>query len=183
MEKFLNVEQFPWITSTRLDGTVPVSERHSRVVKFNQDPSIDIMLLTTAVGGLGLNLTGADTVIFVEHDWNPSKDLQAMDRAHRIGQLRTVNVYRLITENSVEEQIMNLQAFKLYLATTVLTPENKSLCEMDTQHLFDRLMAHNDDRVSRETRTVDQFALLDDLEACYEAEYNLDTFLSRLKSN
>nr|AAP06283.1 similar to XM_051720 TBP associated factor in Homo sapiens [Schistosoma japonicum] len=106
-----------------------------------------------------------------------------MDRAHRIGQLRTVNVYRLITENSVEEQIMNLQAFKLYLATTVLTPENKSLCEMDTQHLFDRLMAHNDDRVSRETRTVDQFALLDDLEACYEAEYNLDTFLSRLKSN
>ncbi|KAK4468743.1 hypothetical protein MN116_007918 [Schistosoma mekongi] len=176
-------EQFPWITSTRLDGTVPVGERHSRVVKFNQDPSIDIMLLTTAVGGLGLNLTGADTVIFVEHDWNPSKDLQAMDRAHRIGQLRTVNVYRLITEDSVEEQIMNLQAFKLHLATTVLTPDNKSLREMDTQHLFDRLMANNDDRVSRETRTVDQFASLDDLEACYEAEYNLDTFVSRLKSN
>lgn len=53
---------------------------------FNSDPSIDVLLLTTAIGGLGLNLTGADTVIFVEHDWNPSKDIQAMDRAHRTGQ-------------------------------------------------------------------------------------------------
>ena len=62
--------------------------------------------LTTHIGGLGLNLTGADTVIFVEHDWNPSKDLQAMDRAHRIGQKKVVNVYRLITRNTIEEKIM-----------------------------------------------------------------------------
>ncbi|TPP57828.1 hypothetical protein FGIG_11564, partial [Fasciola gigantica] len=68
--------QFPWLTSTRLDGSVPLNERYARVTRFNSDPSIDLMLLTTAVGGLGLNLTGADTVIFVEHDWNPSKDLQ-----------------------------------------------------------------------------------------------------------
>lgn len=54
--------------------------------RFNNDPSIDVLLLTTHVGGLGLNLTGADTVVFVEHDWNPMRDLQAMDRAHRIGQ-------------------------------------------------------------------------------------------------
>lgn len=59
------------------------------VCRFNNDPSIDVLLLTTHVGGLGLNLTGADTVVFVEHDWNPMKDLQAMDRAHRIGQVRT----------------------------------------------------------------------------------------------
>uniref|UniRef100_A0A3Q0KR15 Helicase mot1, putative n=1 Tax=Schistosoma mansoni TaxID=6183 RepID=A0A3Q0KR15_SCHMA len=176
-------KQFPWITATRLDGTVPVNERHNRVVKFNQDPSIDLMLLTTAVGGLGLNLTGADTVIFVEHDWNPSKDLQAMDRAHRIGQRRTVNVYRLITEDSIEEQIMNLQAFKLHLANTVLTADNKSLNEMDTGHLFDRLTENNDNRMSRDNHTDFQFASLDDLEACYEAEYNLDTFVARLKTN
>lgn len=58
------------------------------------------------MGGLGLNLTGADTVIFVEHDWNPMKDLQAMDRAHRIGQKKVVNVYRLITRATLEEKIM-----------------------------------------------------------------------------
>ena len=58
-------------------------------LRFNNDPSIDVLLLTTHVGGLGLNLTGADTVVFVEHDWNPMRDLQAMDRAHRIGQVDT----------------------------------------------------------------------------------------------
>lgn len=57
------------------------------ILRFNNDPSIDVLLLTTHVGGLGLNLTGADTVVFVEHDWNPMRDLQAMDRAHRIGQV------------------------------------------------------------------------------------------------
>lgn len=57
------------------------------ICRFNNDPSIDVLLLTTHVGGLGLNLTGADTVVFVEHDWNPMRDLQAMDRAHRIGQV------------------------------------------------------------------------------------------------
>jgi len=64
--------------------------------------------LTTSVGGLGLTLTGADVVIFMEHDWNPMNDLQAMDRAHRIGQTRTVNVYRLIMRDTIEDKIMNL---------------------------------------------------------------------------
>lgn len=82
--------------------------RQGVVKRFNEDPSIDVLLLTTQVGGLGLNLTGADTVIFVEHDWNPMKDLQAMDRAHRIGQKKVVNVYRLITRGTLEEKIMGL---------------------------------------------------------------------------
>lgn len=64
------------------------------------------------IGGEGLNLIGADIVIFLEHDWNPVKDLQAMDRAHRIGQRCAVNVYRLITEGSIEQKIMRLQKFK-----------------------------------------------------------------------
>ena len=81
----------------RLDGSVPAAKRQSVANTFNNDPTVDLLLLTTAVGGLGLTLTGADTVIFVEHDWNPSKDRQAMDRAHRIGQTKCVNVYRLIT--------------------------------------------------------------------------------------
>jgi TATA-binding protein-associated factor len=76
----------PSVTYMRLDGGTDANKRHAIVQTFNSDPSIDCLLLTTHVGGLGLTLTGADTVIFVEHDWNPMKDLQAMDRAHRIGQ-------------------------------------------------------------------------------------------------
>lgn len=99
-------KMLPSITFSRLDGTVEASKRQDIVNRFNSDPSIDCLLLTTSVGGLGLNLTGADTVIFVEHDWNPQKDLQAMDRAHRIGQKKVVNVYRLITRGTLEEKIL-----------------------------------------------------------------------------
>jgi TATA-binding protein-associated factor len=106
IEKDLFKKHMPGVTYLRLDGSIPPSQRHSVVTRFNNDPSIDVLLLTTQVGGLGLNLTGADTVIFVEHDWNPMKDLQAMDRAHRIGQRKVVNVYRLITRATLEEKIM-----------------------------------------------------------------------------
>ena len=104
----MNQVHLPQVTYLRLDGNTPPHERHDMVLKFNKDPSIDVFLITTSVGGLGLNLTGkkngvhhslleifklslkigADTVIFLEHDWNPTKDLQAMDRAHRIGQTK-----------------------------------------------------------------------------------------------
>ena len=78
-------------------------QRVEAVERFNNDTSFKIMIMTTSVGGLGLNLTGADTVIFMEHSWNPMADLQAIDRAHRIGQVRTVNVYRVILQNTLEE--------------------------------------------------------------------------------
>lgn len=107
IENDLFKKLMPTVSFMRLDGqmTDPI-KRHELIQTFNQDPSIDVLLLTTHVGGLGLNLTGADTVIFMEHDWNPMKDLQAMDRAHRIGQKRVVNVYRLITKGTLEEKIM-----------------------------------------------------------------------------
>jgi TATA-binding protein-associated factor len=97
----------------RLDGTVPVDERHTVVDRFNNDLSIDLLLVTTHIGGVGLTLTGADVVIFLDHDFNPIKDLQAVDRAHRLGQTKTVNVYRLITQGTIEEKIMRFQKFKL----------------------------------------------------------------------
>lgn len=96
----------PNVQYLRLDGSVEANKRQNIVNQFNTDPSYDCLLLTTSVGGLGLNLTGADTVIFVEHDWNPQKDLQAMDRAHRIGQRKVVNVYRLVTRGTLEEKIL-----------------------------------------------------------------------------
>jgi len=101
----------PSVSYLRMDGGTEARKRQDIVTKFNGDPSIDVLLLTTHVGGLGLNLTGADTVIFVEHDWNPQKDMQAMDRAHRIGQKKVVNVYRLVTRGTLEEKIMRFVLF------------------------------------------------------------------------
>lgn len=127
----------PSVSHLRLDGSVEANKRQDIVNKFNSDPSYDVLLLTTSVGGLGLNLTGADTVIFVEHDWNPQKDLQAMDRAHRIGQKKVVNVYRLITRGTLEEKILNLQRFKIDVASTVVNQQNAGLQTMDTDQILD----------------------------------------------
>jgi len=75
-------------------------------------PDIFIFILSTRAGGLGINLTAADTVIFYDHDWNPSNDAQAMDRAHRLGQTRQVTVYRLITRGTIDERIVQLARVK-----------------------------------------------------------------------
>ena len=127
----------PSVQYLRLDGSVEATKRQNIVNQFNTDPSYDCLLLTTSVGGLGLNLTGADTVIFVEHDWNPQKDIQAMDRAHRIGQKKVVNVYRLITRGTLEEKIMNLQRFKIDVASTVVNQQNAGLGTMETNQILD----------------------------------------------
>ncbi|WQF76163.1 Putative TATA-binding protein-associated factor Mot1 [Colletotrichum destructivum] len=127
----------PGVTYLRLDGGVEANKRQDIVNKFNSDPSYDVLLLTTSVGGLGLNLTGADTVIFVEHDWNPQKDMQAMDRAHRIGQKKVVNVYRLVTRGTLEEKILSLQRFKIDVASTVVNQQNAGLATMDTDQILD----------------------------------------------
>ena len=95
-----------------LDSSLNPKQRFEVAEKFNKDKQYKIMLVSTKIGNLGLNLIGADTVIFMEHDWNPMMDLQAIDRAHRIGQTRTVTVYRLISMGTLEEKIMNLQRFK-----------------------------------------------------------------------
>ncbi|GAA5884682.1 hypothetical protein JCM6882_005348 [Rhodosporidiobolus microsporus] len=127
----------PSVTYMRMDGSTDVSKRHAISQTFNSDPSIDCLLLTTHVGGLGLNLTGADTVIFIEHDWNPMKDLQAMDRAHRLGQKKVVNVYRLIMRGTLEEKIMGLQRFKLNIASSVVTQQNSDLASLGTDQILD----------------------------------------------
>ncbi|OCH89091.1 SNF2 chromatin remodeling protein [Obba rivulosa] len=137
IETDLFKQHMPSVTYMRLDGGTDSNKRHNIVQTFNSDPSIDCLLLTTHVGGLGLTLTGADTVIFVEHDWNPMKDLQAMDRAHRIGQKKVVNVYRLITKGTLEEKIMGLQRFKLNIANSVVTQQNSGLTSMDTDLVLD----------------------------------------------
>lgn len=103
MEEYL---QFRGYSYVRLDGSTNIGVRRDLVHAWQTDPSIFVFLLSTRAGGLGINLTAADTVIFYDSDWNPTVDQQAMDRAHRLGQLKPVTVYRLITRNSVEERIM-----------------------------------------------------------------------------
>lgn len=138
------------VSYLRLDGSIAPTARFDVVRKFNADPSIDVLLLTTHVGGLGLNLTTADTVVFLEHDWNPQKDLQAMDRAHRLGQKRTVNVYRVLTKGTLEEKIMGLQRFKLDVANAVVNTDNMSLSSMDTGQMLELFTAEKGD-ASRST--------------------------------
>mmetsp|Transcript_34228 Transcript_34228/g.134064 ORF Transcript_34228/g.134064 Transcript_34228/m.134064 type:complete len:118 (-) Transcript_34228:511-864(-) len=77
-----------------------------RCCRFNTDDRIFCFILTTRAGGVGLNLTGADCVLFYDNDWNPQVDAQAQDRAHRIGQTRTVHIYRLVSEKTIEENIL-----------------------------------------------------------------------------
>ena len=78
-------------------------------------------MLSTRAGGLGINLTAADTVVFYDHDWNPSNDAQAMDRAHRLGQTRQVTVYRLITKGTIDERIVQLARVKKDVRGNYLT--------------------------------------------------------------
>merc|ERR1712032_992624 len=86
----------------------------------NRDPNYQYFLLSTRAGGLGINLASADTVIIYDSDWNPQQDLQAMDRCHRIGQTKPVLVFRLITANSVEEQMLKKAESKLKLERLVI---------------------------------------------------------------
>uniref|UniRef100_T1PLY8 TATA-binding protein-associated factor 172 n=1 Tax=Musca domestica TaxID=7370 RepID=T1PLY8_MUSDO len=197
VEKDLLKKHLPSVTYLRLDGSVQASLRQDIVHNFNTDPSIDVLLLTTQVGGLGLNLTGADTVIFVEHDWNPMKDLQAMDRAHRIGQKKVVNVYRLITRKSLEEKIMCLQKFKLLTANTVVSSENASLDTMGTGQIFDlfNLNERNKESGGGEKQTalsssgsgqLSMNAIIENLpelwsEQQYDEEYDVTNFVQALK--
>jgi len=141
VESDLLKAELPGVGYLRLDGSVEPRQRFGIVKKFNADPSIEVLLLTTHVGGLGLNLTAADTVVFLEHDWNPQRDLQAMDRAHRLGQKRTVNVYRLLCRGTLEEKIMSLQRFKLDVANAVVNTDNCSLSTMDTGQLLELFTA------------------------------------------
>lgn len=98
----------------RIDGETYIDERERQLEEFTKpDSDCFVFLLSTRAGGLGINLATADTVIIYDSDWNPQVDLQAMDRAHRIGQKKIVNVYRLITENTIEEKIIERQKIKL----------------------------------------------------------------------
>ncbi|KAI1778128.1 SWI/SNF family of DNA-dependent ATPase [Hypoxylon cercidicola] len=105
----------------RIDGGTAHEDRIAAIDEYNKpDSEKFIFLLTTRAGGLGINLTSADIVILYDSDWNPQADLQAMDRAHRIGQTKQVVVYRFVTENAIEEKVLERAAQKLRLDQLVI---------------------------------------------------------------
>ncbi|PIN15321.1 SNF2 family DNA-dependent ATPase domain-containing protein [Handroanthus impetiginosus] len=199
IEKDLFQTHMKNVTYLRLDGSVEPEKRFEIVKAFNSDPTIDALLLTTHVGGLGLNLTSADTLVFMEHDWNPMRDHQAMDRAHRLGQRKVVNVHRLIMRGTLEEKVMSLQKFKVSVANAVINADNASMNTMNTDQLLDLFTSADSKkgaRISRSSHESDADtklpgkgkglkAILGGLEELwdesqYTEEYNLGQFLAKL---
>ncbi|KAF1836949.1 hypothetical protein BDW02DRAFT_544980 [Decorospora gaudefroyi] len=133
LQKF--VAQLPGINWRRMDGETPIKDRQNLVDEFNNDPDLHVFLLTTKVGGLGINLTGANRVIIYDPDWNPSTDIQARERSWRLGQKREVEIYRLMSAGTIEEKIYHRQLFKQFLTNKVLKdPKQRQTFQMSDLH-------------------------------------------------
>ena len=133
LEKF--IKSLQGFSIRRMDGNTPIQNRQSMVDEFNTCSDIHVFLLTTKVGGLGINLTGANRVIIYDPDWNPSTDIQARERAWRLGQKREVMIYRLMTAGTIEEKIYHRQLFKQFLTNKILRdPKQRQTFQMRDLH-------------------------------------------------
>ena len=129
--KKLNIEYF------KLVGDTPVSKRIEMVDEFNNNESVKVFLISLKAGGTGLNLTSADVVIHYDPWWNVSSENQATDRAYRIGQKNSVQVYKLITSNSIEEKINKMQERKEKLSTDVLSTKETFINKLSKDEILD----------------------------------------------
>ena len=120
----------------KLTGATKVSERIELVDKFNNDPEVKLFLISLKAGGTGLNLTGADMVIHYDPWWNASAENQATDRAYRIGQKNNVQVYKLITSNSIEEKIYELQQKKSELVENMLSTKTSFISKFSRDEIM-----------------------------------------------
>ncbi|XP_071987689.1 helicase SRCAP isoform X2 [Engystomops pustulosus] len=137
LEQFLNYHGHIYL---RLDGSTRVEQRQVLMERFNMDKRIFCFILSTRSGGVGVNLTGADTVIFYDSDWNPTMDAQAQDRCHRIGQTRDVHIYRLVSERTVEENILKKAQQKRLLGDMAIEGGNFTTAyfkQQSIRELFD----------------------------------------------
>ncbi len=121
----------------KLTGSTKVEERMKLVDEFNENPEIQVFLISLKAGGTGLNLTGADMVIHYDPWWNVSTENQATDRAYRIGQRNNVQVYKLITKNSIEEKIYKLQEKKAKLADEMLDTKTKFVSKLSKEEIME----------------------------------------------
>nr|QYV43157.1 Brahma [Colaphellus bowringi] len=172
MEDYLNWRGFKYL---RLDGTIKSEDRGDLLKRFNEKGSeYFLFLLSTRAGGLGLNLQTADTVIIFDSDWNPHQDLQAQDRAHRIGQQNEVRVLRLMTVNSVEERILAAAKYKLTMDEKVIQAgmfDQKSTGS--ERHQFLQSILHNDGSDEEEENEVPDDETVNQMVARNEDEFQL----------
>ncbi|KAI7984027.1 Protein CHROMATIN REMODELING 8 [Camellia lanceoleosa] len=155
VENFLTGGEYNY---RRMDGLTPIRQRMALIDEFNHSDDIFIFILTTKVGGLGTNLTGANRVIIFDPDWNPSTDMQARERAWRIGQTKDVTIYRLITRGTIEEKVYHRQIYKHFLTNKILkNPQQRRFFKArDMKDLF----TLNDDENSGSTETSNIFGQL-----------------------
>lgn len=148
LEQFLNIHGHKYL---RLDGSTKVEQRQILCDRFNADTRILAFILSSRSGGLGLNLTGADTVIFYDQDWNPAMDKQCQDRCHRIGQTRDVHIYRLVSEHTIEANILRKASQKQMLDDVVIqegeftTDYFNNNSQVTVQDVAGRLMGEHDE--------------------------------------
>lgn len=126
VEEYLKIRKHGFC---RLDGATAVKERQDLITDFNVDDNIFIFLLSTKAGGVGINLTAADTCVIHDIDFNPYNDKQAEDRCHRMGQSRPVTIYRLISESTIEEGILMAAEEKLKLEKDITSTEKGEVHE------------------------------------------------------
>uniref|UniRef100_A0A6N2JZ03 Protein CHROMATIN REMODELING 4 n=1 Tax=Salix viminalis TaxID=40686 RepID=A0A6N2JZ03_SALVM len=168
LEDYLNIEFGPK-TYERVDGSVSVSDRQTAIARFNQDKSRFVFLLSTRSCGLGINLASADTVIIYDSDFNPHSDIQAMNRAHRIGQSKRLLVYRLVVRASVEERILQLARKKLVLDQLFVNKsgsqkEVEDILRWGTEELFSDSSSMNGKDNSENNINKDKDDAITDLE-------------------
>merc|ERR1719447_2138645 len=170
IEDYFNFKQYKFL---RLDGMTKSDERADMLKVFNDKESeYFIFLLSTRAGGLGLNLQTADTVIIFDSDWNPHQDLQAQDRAHRIGQKNEVRVLRLMTVNSVEERILAAAKYKLNMDEKVIQAGrfNNTSSGSERRQLLQSILRADDQEDEEENETPDD-EVVNQMIARSEAEF------------
>ncbi|KAF9041979.1 slide-domain-containing protein [Hymenopellis radicata] len=149
----------------RIDGGTAHEDRISAIDEYNKEGSEKfIFLLTTRAGGLGINLTTADVVVLYDSDWNPQADLQAMDRAHRIGQTKQVYVFRFITEGSVEERMLERAAQKLRLDQLVIQQGRTQQAKAANKDELLEMITHGAEKIINSASTTESL-VNDDIDA------------------
>jgi len=140
-------------TYRKMDGDTPIKTRVFLVDEFNSNKDIFIFLLTTKVGGLGINLCSANRVIIFDPDWNPSTDMQARERAWRLGQKRDVAIFRIMAKGTVEEKIYHRQIYKQFLTNKILIdPNHQRFFKQDD--LMDLFSFNDDDNNVNNTKSI-----------------------------
>lgn len=169
IEDYCDMKDIPYC---RLDGNTELEEREEQIEDFTQPGSDKVMfLISTRAGGLGINLYTANHVVLFDSDFNPQIDLQAMDRAHRIGQRKKVFVYRLVCRDTIEEKIVQRQAIKLKMdqvfiqhgrKVTQSAPMSKLEYEQVLLHGAAKIMAQKTGLVAFDSTSLDIEALIEE---------------------